>query len=324
MLHTLKNKIFLMMGIAGLIYLAMTLFADYENVISSFKKFSWYLFPILLVLSFLNYISRFIKWEYYLRIIDVRIPLVDSFSIFMSGLVMSVTPGKMGELLKAYLVKQITNEPISKTAPIILVERITDFVSLVLIALLGAYVFEYGQTTVIGVGLFFVLIIIILSNKSFAIKILSFFEKISFLKPLTSKFHEMYDSSYKLLKPKPLVLMTLFSFVAWGFECLGYYIILVNFDIQIPMIFLWAAFSYSFATIIGAITLLPGGLGVTDGSLTYFIVDKKYPMDVAVASTFIIRAVTLWFAVFVGVVSVLLYQKRFGKITFSLSENENK
>ena len=59
----------------------------------------------------------------------------------MSGLITSITPGKMGELLKSYLVKQIKNIPISKTAPIIFAERITDSTSLMVISIIGAYSF---------------------------------------------------------------------------------------------------------------------------------------------------------------------------------------
>jgi uncharacterized protein (TIRG00374 family) len=77
---------------------------------------------------------------------------------------------------------------------------------------------------------------------------------------------------------------------------------------------LWSAFSYCFAIIIGAISMLPGGLGVTEGSLTFMLVKKGVSNQYAVASTFIIRAVTLWFAVLIGVISVSIYQKRFGKI----------
>jgi uncharacterized protein (TIRG00374 family) len=62
--------------------------------------------------------------------------------------------------------------------------------------------------------------------------------------------------------------------------------------------------------------MLPGGLGVTEGSLTFMLVQKGVTVQYAVASTFIIRAVTLWFAVLVGVVSVSIYQRRFGKISF--------
>jgi uncharacterized protein (TIRG00374 family) len=106
--------------------------------------------------------------------------------------------------------------------------------------------------------------------------------------------------------------MTLLSIVSWGFECFGYYLILTNFETQIEV--LWAFFSYSFATIVGAVSMLPGGLGVTEGSLTFMLIQKGLTENDAIASTFIVRAVTLWFAVLVGAISLLFYQKRFGKI----------
>lgn len=234
---------------------------------------------------------------------------------------MSVTPGKMGELLKAYLVKQISGTSISRTAPIIFAERITDFISLVIIGLVGAYVYDYGRNVVLGVGLFFLIVVIVVSNKNIAIPIINRFEKIKFLKKYLLNIHAAYESAYWLLKPLPLFYMTMLSFVSWSFECLGYHLILTNFDVNLS--YLWASFSYAFATIVGAISMLPGGLGLTEGSLTYMLIQKSYSKEIAVASTFIIRAVTLWFAVLVGIISVSLYQKRFGKIT-DLNFNNNK
>src|SRR3990172_1546972 len=73
------------------------------------------------------------------------------------------------KLMKAYLVKQISGTPISRTAPIIFAERITDFISLVVIALIGAYVYDYGRSIVLAVRLFFLIVIILISNKKIAL-----------------------------------------------------------------------------------------------------------------------------------------------------------
>lgn len=313
MLKRIKKRILISIVIAGILYLAFTIYADFENLTLALAKFSWWLLPLVLILSFMNYVSRFFKWDYYLSILNVKIKRVDSFSIFMSGLIMSVTPGKMGELLKAYLVKQISGTPISRTAPIIFAERITDFISLVIIALIGAYIYDYGRNIVLAVGIFFLIVVVVISNKNIALPIINQFEKIKPLKKYLLNIHSAYESSYLLLRPLPLFYMTMLSFVSWSFECLGYHLILTNFDVNVSN--MWASFSYAFATIIGAISMLPGGLGLTEGSLTYLLIQKSYSKEVAVASTFIIRAVTLWFAVLVGIISVGLYQKRFGKIT---------
>lgn len=298
--------------IAGALYLAFTIYADFKQVIHAFGKFNIWLLPLLLFLSFLNYFTRFLKWDYYLSIVKVKLKKIDSLSTFMSGLIMSVTPAKLGEVLKSVLVKEITGEPISKTAPIIFAERITDFLSLLVISLTGAIVFDYGGNITILIAIFFVILIVVISNKKIALPIINISEKIPFIKKYIHNIHSAYESSYQLLKLKPLILMTLLSLVSWGFECLGYYLILVNFNANFG--FLWASFSYSFSTIVGAISMLPGGLGLTEGSLTFLLVQKGISADIAVATTFIVRVVTLWFAVLVGIVSLSFYQKRFGKI----------
>lgn len=317
MLQKIRNRVFLSIAIAAIIYLAFMVYADYEKVISSFKNFDWYLLPILLALSFGNYISRFFKWEYYLKIIEVKLHKIDSLSIFMSGLIMSVTPGKMGELLKSYLVKQVNGTSISKTAPIVFAERATDFLSLTILALVGAYFYDYGKNIIIVIGLIIIIGLVIVSNKKLFYKIVSLLSGISFISKHTLKISTAYESSSKLLSITPLVLMTMLSIVSWGFECFGFYLILKNFGMQIDV--LWAFFSYSFATIVGALSMLPGGLGVTEGSLTLMLVQKGLSEHSAFAATFIVRAVTLWFAVLVGAISVLFYQKRFGEIIIELN-----
>ena len=312
MLKKLKQKVIISVVIAGVLYLAFTIYADFTQVINAFGNFNLLLLPLLLFLSFLNYFTRFLKWDYYLSVVKVKMKKIDSLSTFMSGLIMSVTPAKLGEVLKSVLVKEITGEPISKTAPIILAERVTDFLSLLLIAIAGAYVFNYGGNITIIVAVFFVILIIIISNKKIALPIINLSERIPLIKKYIHNIHSAYESSYRLLKLKPLILMTILSLISWGFECLGYYFILVNFDVDFGL--LWASFSYSFSTIIGAISMLPGGLGLTEGSLTYLLMEKGITADISVATTFIVRAVTLWFAVLVGIVSLSFYQRRFGKI----------
>ena len=319
MFNKLKKKILFSLIIAGIVYLTFTIYADYQKVFSAFAEFNWMLLPILLLLSFLNYSTRFIKWDYYLAVINVKINKFDSLSIFMSGLIMSITPGKIGELLKSYLVKEVTNVPVSRTAPVIFAERITDFLSLLLIAIIGAYTFDYGLKLSLGVTAFFIILIYIIGNKKISLSILNYLERFSFLKKHLTNIHHAYESSYQLLRPAPLVMMTILSLISWGFECLGYHLILLNFGIDFG--FFWASFSYAFATIIGALSMLPGGLGVTEGSLTYLLVKKGVANSVAVTTTLIVRVVTLWFAVLVGIISVSIYQKRFGKITIDSVNN---
>lgn len=311
MLKLLHKKILLSIGLAAIIYLAFIIYADYQKIILSFSRFNWWLMPVLLFLSLGNYFTRFLKWQYYLKLIKVSLKMLDSLAIFLSGLVMSVTPGKMGELLKSYLVKQVNSIPVSKTAPIIFAERITDFLALTLLSVLGAHYFNYGKIIAIVIlGVILIGIIILTNRKIFEI-IIRFALKINFLKKHVLKMQNIYDSSSTLLSFFPLMTMTALSAFSWGLEGIGYYIVISNFNSGFNLI--WSLFSYSFATIVGAVSMLPGGLGVTEGSLTLMSAQQGLSQNDATASTFIIRVVTLWFAVLIGAIGLIFYQKKFGK-----------
>src|SRR5207244_1445227 len=68
-----------------------------------------------------------------------------------------------------------------------------------------------------------------------------------------------------------------------------------------------ATFIYAFATIFGAVTMLPGGLGATEGSLiglTYTVFGLASTRAAATAAAMLIRFCTLWLAVFVGLAAL--------------------
>ncbi len=318
MIKKIKSNLYIVFGSAILLYLVFAIFTNINDLAKALKTFNWVFIPLLLLFSYSNYISRFLKWHYYVKLLKINANIKLSFSIFMSGLAMSLTPGKMGEVLKSYMLKQTIGESISKTAPIVLVERITDFLSLVLLSLIGALYFNFGINATLIVGLFFLILILVIGNKNLSLKIIDLLQKIKYLNKHAKRLHDAYESSYVMLQIKPLILMVLLSLVAWIFECVGFYYVLYNFDKNI--LFILPIFVYSFSTILGSVTMLPGGLGATEGSLTYLLHLYGFKGKEALASTFIIRTVTLWFALIIGVIHLFFFQKKYGDIQIDKQE----
>jgi len=305
-----RRKILFSVVFGALVYLAISLYADFENLLSAFSFFNWFWLPVILIFSFINYLFRYLKWQFYLNELNISLNLKRSFIIFLASFVMSVTPGKMGEVLKSYLLKEENGTEISRSLPIVLAERITDFVSMVLLAIVGAYVFNYGKEIVYIIGMIFIGIVIILSSKNISVRIIQTISKIGFLKKYANNFLIAYESAYKLLRFKPLVIAILISILAWFCECIGFYIVLKGFSgtSNIDVKILVSTFIYAFSTLIGAVAMMPGGLGATEASLTGLLVLFNIPKNISAASTIIIRAATLWFAVIIGVVSLLIYE----------------
>jgi uncharacterized protein (TIRG00374 family) len=162
------------------------------------------------------------------------------------------------------------------------------------------------------VGAFFVILVLLLSSKRISHAIIGFFERFKFIARISHKIYIAYDSIYLMVRFKELIITIIFSIFAWFFECLGLYFVINSFGIDnlIHVDIFVSTFIYGFATIAGAVTMLPGGLGATDASIAFMLVSlKNVANSVAIAATLIIRIATLWFAVVVGIVAILVYQK---------------
>jgi len=308
LIDKIKKNIITAIILTSLVYLGFSLYADFDSVVNIVTHFDYKILVIVLLLTSTNFFLRFLKWHYYIRLLEIPAKFGDSFLIFLSGLVMSVTPGKFGEVFKSYLLKNVTQTPISKSASIVFAERITDFFSVLLIALFGALVYDSGILLIILISLLFIAITLVINNRALSLRIIGYFGRIKFIGKHTDKIKTAYESSYKMLKLKPLYKMTFLSLFAWLPECFGFYLILTNFDVPISLF--WSIFVYAFSIIIGALTLLPAGIGITEGSLTYFIFQKINSLDTAVSITLIIRVLTLWYAVFIGILSLSYFKKK--------------
>ncbi|MBI5645891.1 MAG: flippase-like domain-containing protein [Ignavibacteriae bacterium] len=303
-----KQRLLLSLAFGALVFFGFTVFADAEKLASAFGRFSLTVVPLLLLCTSANYTFRYLKWDYYTRLLGVRPALGENIIIFFAAFVMAVTPGKLGEVLKSYLLKEVNNTPIAISAPIILAERLTDFIGLMVIIIAGASVFGYARGVVAAFAVFFAGVTVLLSWRKGSLGIIAALERVKRLRTLTAHARTAYESMYALVRPRALVVAVLLSVVAWAFECFGYWLVLHEF--QAPPTVLKAAFIYAFSTIVGAVTMLPGGLGTTEGSLTGLTMLAGASKDVAVASTFIIRVATLWFAVLIGIVVTFGFQHR--------------
>ncbi len=320
-MNRLKKNIILYIIFSAVVYLILSVYADFNSLYNSLLKFNWTLIPILLLISFVNFYTKFLKWDYYVNLLNIGLSKLDSLGIFLSSLALSLTPGKIGDFIKSYWVNQLNGYPIRKSASIIFAERVTEFLSLVFLALVGALVYNHEIILIVITGMFFLGITFLVSRKNLSLKLIDKLENIKLLKNYVVKLRDTYLNSFVLLKPVPLIKMFFLSLISWLVECFGFYIILSNFDKEIS-IFL-SIFIYSFSMIVGAISMLPAGLGITEGSLTLMIVEQGFTKENAVAVTLLIRLVTLWFSILVGVISLMLYRKKLNeKIIINLNAGE--
>ncbi len=88
----LLRRLIAAMILGVFVYAAFALWRGVHEIGESLARFSWSAFAVACMLAFGNYLTRFLKWEYYLARLGIRgIPKLDSLLTFLSGLVLTVT-----------------------------------------------------------------------------------------------------------------------------------------------------------------------------------------------------------------------------------------
>lgn len=296
---------FIILGV--LIIALLVLFGDYQQILDNLQKINLAIIPLLILCTLVNYIIRAFKWEYFLRLLNIRVPLLTSALVFFSGLSMAITPGKVGEVLKSYLLKQSNQVRMSKSVVVVVAERLTDVLSLVILSLLGlSSFFMYWYALVIIPILVFILFLL-LRNKKAYIWFRVILAKIPILKRYVPSLDEILSGSRTLFTYKAMIVAVLLSVVSWFFECLALMLLLKDLGYPIPVF--EATFVFSFSSIFGAIFVLPGGLGAAEISFVGLLMAIGVPRSIGSIATIIIRVCTLWFGVALGYISLLLFQR---------------
>jgi len=297
------------LAIAAIVAVIFSLYADTDELRVSFSTFDYNLLPLILVFPIANYLIRFVRWEYYLNALNIEVPRGESFGIFISSLAMAVTPGKMGEVVKSYFLKSLHGVPISRSAPIIFAERVTDLLALLVISIVGAYGIGHDKEFIIVFGVIFVAGIAVIASRTMSMKIIRFAEKLPVVSKWMKPLEIAYESSRTMLSGRVLIVSTVLGLGAWFAECVGFFFVLDGLGIHLKLVS--ASFIYAFSIVIGAISFLPGGLGATETSLAGLLILAQIPKSASVAATFIIRALTLWFAVIIGAGMLSYMQRRY-------------
>jgi len=308
-LEKFKNNLllFVILGIA--IFVALSIYADLSDVIIAFSNFQWIYIPLSLSLTLINISIRFFKWHYYVRQLKIDINTKDSLIIFLSGLTMVITPAKLGEVFKSYLLKKLNDTEISKSVPIVFAERATDMIGLIILASIGFSAFRHGKELLLIVMAFVSFVILVIQSKKICLRLIDFISRIRFLSKFAGNFHALYESAYTLFSFKNLLIAVSISVISWFFECLALFFVLKGFGTDPSLLF--SIFVFSFSTIAGVISMIPGGLGVAEGSMTGLFLITGIQKAVAVSATLIIRFCTLWFGVLIGLIALYRFRTKF-------------
>ncbi|RME47712.1 MAG: UPF0104 family protein, partial [Chloroflexi bacterium] len=225
----LKNKLIVSVVFGMAIVAVLALSADLPRTLEALQRFTWRYLPLIVSLTMVNYVLRFVKWHYYLGQIGAgHVSLGDSLKIFVAGFTMVMTPGKVGELYKAWALRETNGVAISRAAPIVLAERITDGLAMVILASAGLILYRFGAAILAVVLLTMGGFVVIVQIRPLALWILRQGERIPVVSRFAHSLREFYESAYRLLSIKNLLFAVGLGVISWAAEGVALFLVLLG------------------------------------------------------------------------------------------------
>ena len=309
----LRRKFLYSLVIGLLIYIGLALYSDWGQLTSALQGFPWLLLFPVIGLTLVNYIGRCLRWHWYLRLLGSPIAFWDSVRTFGVGMLMVMTPGKAGEFLKPYMVKNVTGTPMSVTAPVILAERMLDGMAMLILAAAGLFVFPNTTARAVAalVLAVFVVFIAVVQVRPLALWAIGIGERLPVVKKFAGQLHSFYESTRIVFGLRNLLIALTVGGICWAAEGIAFYLVLVGFGAPARAETLMVGvFIFCISTVIGAAVAMPGGLGGVEGSLVALTIQiLALSTAQATAAALLVRFCTLWFGVLIGVVSFVLWPK---------------
>lgn len=289
-------------GLGALVYVVVAVKVDATKLQTALTKMGLLGCALVLLLSMVNYLIRFARWQYYIARLGHRLPFWRHLGVYLSGFALTVTPGKGGEALRAMYMRD-HGVTYSESIAALFSERLLDALAMTLLAGLAVSA-ALSHVPLLLAILGFIVVTLVLLGREFTYVYLQ-----STVGGRTGRVAlalqgvaNILRSSHRLLQAGPVFTGLALALLAWSAEGFGFHLILQGLHLNVDTAS--AIGIYAIGALAGAAAFfLPGGIGGTELVMTTMLVHRGAPLAIAVIATLVCRLATLWFAVLVGIIS---------------------
>jgi len=262
----------------------------------------------LLVLSLANYLMRALRWHVFARRLGLPVGPLQSLRHYLGGFAMSVTPGRVGELVRMRWLRRETGWSVERTAPLALVDRASDLAVMALILALAVSLAAGGMGGGLAVAVAALAVAYAATRpRLIAAAVTLAYRATGRLPRLFARARVAARSLSRFSHPPVLLAALALGFAGWLAEGFAFHLLLGWMGSDIG---LWKAIGiFVFATLAGGLTGTPGGVGGAEAAMIALLSLEGVPMEVSVPATAVIRATTLWFALVLGIAAFPLAEK---------------
>ncbi len=285
---------------------------QFDKLLESLARFNWLWLPVLIGVFLISYVGRAFRWQALFFPYHPRwIRTFDSLNV--GYLLSNVTPARIGDFARAYLLGTLEKIPVARALSTVVVERALDGLTVVLFLILMLPLTPNVPQEYVRAGLTLGAVGLALLT---GLAIVSFYQErgVAFLKKLAApfpflqreglwRFIEHLIAGFAVIRtPRPLLKAIAWSIEIWFFASVLAWLVMLAMGLQLPWI---AGFWVQVATaLVVTVAASPGQLGVFHLTAV-FIVTTIFGADknLALAYAFVIHGVSYLMLMLLGMIS---------------------
>jgi uncharacterized membrane protein YbhN (UPF0104 family) len=283
-LKRLKH-IYLWLALCFFLFIGWRHLSDFKSTAEYLQILSAEQITLCFSLAFLSYSFRSLRWLGYMRLTERIVSTQRHIIIYLSGFAFTASPGKAGELMRGTYLDDI-GVPFRYTFFSFVSERSLD---VIMVLLLGTY-FLIDHLHIAFIFLSICMLLLPFSVVPVLKFILSSTQEKAWLEPIRI----VYDL-WKMTMVLKVQCLTLF---AWSAQGGILYLMLLELGVEISIVM--AVSIYCLSLLIGAASLIPSGVGVTEIGMIWLLTKVGVDNDIAIIASLITRMLTLWPAMAIG------------------------
>lgn len=264
---------------------------------------------LLLALSLVNYGFRALRWHLFTRALRLPTTLIQDTRHYFGGFSMTVTPARLGELIRIRWLSRETGAAPEVTAPLLLADRAGDLAAMGVLLAVAAALSPLTDTHIaLPVAALAFAVALLATRPGLLRRTALLLYRTTGLAPRLFARARRAGRSLAAFSTGPCLLSALaLGVIGWLAEGYAFYLLLAWLGADVALTTAVAIFL--FATLAGGLTGAPGGLGGAELAMVALLGLEGVPPEVAVPATLVIRVTTLWFAIAIGLLALPIAER---------------
>lgn len=295
-------------GLGAMLYLAAAVAAGSGDTLAALLRLGVATVALGTLAASAGFLVRFARWHWLIGLLGGRVPAPFNLRVYLAGFALTPSPGKLGETLRTALLLH-KGVPTAGSLGAFLADRGSDVVGMALLGAVGGALASprVAVLEALALGL-------LLCSGLFAALV---------RRRAAASVTEVTQARWRrivrwasapvlawagLWTPWRSVAYALLAVAAFGMQAwvLALYVQALGADLSLAE----CLRIFAVAMLLGAASMVPGGLGATEAALVYQLVAAGMDMAAAVAAAIALRLSTLWFAILLGVIALLSFARR--------------